>query len=193
MAGHCQLNIGNGQIFIFGGITTIGYNNYDDFTKLEHDDEAWLWKDNHWLPVTSQSPCPKSRQPITILQQCAIKGANKVVIISQNFDDFTTCTSVLNIRNFEWTQISLTKDLILPIGGLILTGIDSNDLYYLGGYTNMSDSSNRTVFELTNKWVPANMKLPFAMTLWDSLLLDNQLNLTECMADVQHWPQDFTF
>ena len=186
MAAHCQVSISNGKILIYGGITEINENNSNNEHNFEHDNEAYIWANGKWLKVNSSSPCPSSRQPVTILQQCALKGPDLVVIIAQNFNDFTTCTSLLNVTSFEWHQITSTDNKLLPIGGFILTGVDLNSIYYFGGYFASSDSNNKTVFELTNKWTMTTMKLPFAMTGLDSIVIGSQLNLTQCVADVNH-------
>ena len=188
-AGHCQLNLGNGQIFIFGGFSFIDKHNSNNYDNILHDNEAWIWNHDKWSMVTTASPCPPSRQPVTILQQCVMKGIHEIIIITQNFNDFTSCTSILTIASFEWTKITSNKDHTLPIGGFLLTGIDFNNtcIFYLGGF---GRSNNQSVFELADQWMLTTMKLPFGITAWNSLISDSKLNFTDCKSDVHHWPHE---
>ncbi len=190
MAGHCQVVIDNGKIFIYGGISSVDNKKSRNSYNFIHDEEAYVWSSGHWLKVNISSPCPPSRQPIVALQQCAARGSNEVVILSQNFENSTSCTRILDIHNLKWTRVSSMTNL--PLGGFILTGINTMEVYYLGGYTKSKtiSNSNRTVFKLKNEWTLISMKLPFAMTSWDSIVLDSRLNVTQCMADVHHWPRD---
>ena len=86
MAGHCQLNIGNGSIFVYGGITTL-----IDAKYQEYNNSAYVWKDHlkTWIRIEKPSPCPNAVQPPEIMQQCALLSVtNKVVILTQNFNEF---------------------------------------------------------------------------------------------------------
>ncbi len=170
----------------------ISLSNYVNSTKpLLHANSAWIWTDTftNWTSIPTESPCPTSIQPPEILQQCTLRGENEVVIVTQNFLDFTTCTSALNIKNYAWTKIQ-TQNL-LPLAGFILTGIDSSRVFYLGGFTNQVNSDNRTVFELRNNhWELTETRLTFGITGFNALFMDSRLNLTKCVSDRQVWPHE---
>ena len=119
-----------------------------------------------------------------------MKGEYNVVIVNQNFMDFATCTSELNIDNYEWKKKSQNQNDLLPLAGFILTGIDSSRVFYLGGFTNhVNKSDNRTVYELrNNNWELTETKLTFGMTGFDAIFMDSRLNLTKCVSDKDIWP-----
>ena len=175
MAGHCQLNIGNGNIFIYGGISSLveaRYQHYDNF--------AYIWKNQYqsWIKISTPSPCPISFKPPEILQQCSLMGSSKIVILAQNFNKSSVCTNIFNLDTLEWSERRLDS---IPLAGFILTGFDPSRVFYIGGLS----TDNRTVYELRHaKWVLTKLTLPYGMTGFDAVLLDSRLNLTQCKADV---------
>ncbi len=70
----------------------------------------------------------------------------------------------------------------------MLTGIEPNRAFYIGGYTKYSVSLNTSVYELSDKWELTTTKLQLGITGWDSVVIDSRLNLTKCMTDPQVWP-----
>ena len=162
------------------------------YPTLVHTQHAWIWinKLNNWTLIPFASPCPGSKMPINFLNQCSMIEEDKVVIITQNFDNFTTCTNILNLKTYQWSRVTSISSTTLPLGGFILTGMDHSRVYYLGGYKK-NNSNNKTVYELsqeTYQWTLTGIKLTIGMTNWDSIVLDSRLNLTQCMADKEHWP-----
>ncbi len=189
MAGHCQVNIGNNSILIYGGLTNLEFNtsmSHNGYPVMNYDNSAWTWnsKYGYWSKIITESPCPSSKLPPVIMQQCASKGPFEVVILHQDFESFTTCTSLINVKTLKWTKISSSKSNDLPVGGFILTGIDPMRTFYLGGYTNLISSHNRSIYELKSDWEVMNVKLNFSITGWDSMVLDSRLNLTKCLNDI---------
>ena len=100
-----------------------------------------------------------------------------MVIVTQNYETFETCTSNLNVKTLQWT---LKSTMTIPLGGFILKGIDTSRIFYLGGFTNDGNEKNDTIYELVDNWQVLELKLPYGMTAWDSILLDSRLNLTRC-------------
>ncbi len=191
-AAHCQLNIGNSSILIYGGIKD--KNNTTPatmWTLIIHHNLAWIWNDidRNWTEIKAKSPCPESRQPPYIMQQCTMRNTEEIIILTQNFNDMSTCTSILNVKTFEWTMITSSRSNELPLGGFILTGNNPSKIFYLGGYHNNEQSNNRTIHELDNNEWRLNMyKLPFAMTGFDSKFWPEQVNMTKCTSDTSIWP-----
>ncbi len=189
LAGHCQINVGNGSILIHGGATSLNGSDHN----LVHTQNSWIWNDkmNIWTLVASASPCNGSKMPPTMKTQCSLIKHDKVVIITQNYEQYATCTNILNTHTFEWTVLTTTLSHNLPLGGFLITGTNKLDVFYLGGHTQHDNSDNKTVYELsqeTRQWTLTNFKLRTAMTNWDSIVLDNNLNLTQYMADKALWP-----
>ncbi len=193
MAGHCQLHVLNGTILIYGGLTTLNLNvsaEHNGYPILEFSNLAWILDDKKdmWTNVKTNSPCDSSRLPPTMMQQCVKKGPSEVVILHQNFEDFSTCTSLLNVATFEWVKIASSQMGKLPLGGFMLSGVQPFTTFYLGGYNYDLSTSNNTVYELTNKWELTNTQLAFGMTGWDSMVMESRLNLTKCKMDKEIWP-----
>ncbi len=191
MAGHCQVYIGNNTVFIYGGVASLSGNTsvLNGYPVLKYSNLAWIGNGYQWSMVPTNSPCPSSNLPPTIMQQCALKGNSEVAILHQNFLDFSTCTSLLNIKTFEWTKVthSLTDDL--PLGGFILQGIESHRTFYIGGNSQHDRTDDmKRVFELTNRWELLKTKLEFGIAGWNSMVLDSRLNITKCLADSDIWP-----
>ncbi len=191
MAGQCQLNIGDNGIFIFGGLISFGSNDshtvHNDYPVLAYSNLAWIWNNGNWSRIPTPAPCPSSRLPPTIMQQCAMKGSSKVVILHQDFRYFTTCTSLLDLITSKWISLSLSNKM--PLGGFMLQGIQPHRTYYIGGYTRYDIGGNTSVYELTTKeWKLIKTELQFGLTGWNSMVLDSRLNLTKCMKDSDIWP-----
>ena len=181
MAGHCQVNLGNGTIFIYGGIISINttYNSYTQTLDkaFEYSDKAWTGPDRHgkWTPANVTSPCPK-QQILKELQhqQCSLKSSH-IIIVNQNYDE--SCTSVFNIETSLWTKVESTTKLTL--GGFMINGFDNSRVFYL---------SNQNVFEFINDWVLMSVMLPLHINQTTLLMARSQFNVTKCKADAAHWP-----
>ena len=192
MVGHCQIYMGNFTLVIYGGVTT--FNATSNYNVRVN--KAYIWDDHVklWIHITEPSPCPASQQPLILSQQCVRRGSEEIIMFNQDFVNFTTCTCSLNIHTKQWVKLTATDQL--PIGGVLLTGLNPYDVFYLGGYKKSKATANKTIYSLNtisrtseSKWTLTKMKLPYGMTAWDSIVIKSNLNLTHCSKDEAVWPR----
>ena len=201
LAGHCQISLRNANMFIYGGFTL--YEGRPEY-NFNHTNLAWIWRgdDEKWESIPTKCPCQGSIMPAIMMEQCALRGQFEVVIVNQNFDKLTTCTSVLNISSFTWIKVSQANNL--SMGGFILTGLNPMRTFYIGGLLDGLDVNNvpdqsyaatfhdaysNYVFELINDdWIMMDMKLPYNISQMYSILINGNLNMTQCVKDKEIWP-----
>ncbi len=188
LAGHCQLHVGDSNVFIYGGFSHL--NNHS--LPIVHNNAAWNWKrsNDNWTRIPTASPCPPSRFFIHVMQQCAWKQPFEVVILHQDYVEATSCASLLNVETFEWIRIVETSTL-LPLGGFLLTGSNMQKMFYIGGHGSypFKESGRKTIYKLNQHWELTKMELPFGISAWDTKLIESRVNVSQCTQDEAKWPQ----
>ncbi len=145
LAGHCQVHIDKGRIFVLGGITSLLPNG----TQLDYSSDAFLWYQDNWITVPTKSPCPTENiQNLAFHLQCTTRiKLNQTEIVSVTINASNVCTNVLNLVSLQWFKVN-NGNAKLPIGGHLVTGVDKGRVFYLGGYYESVKSLD--VYELTD-------------------------------------------
>ncbi len=156
LIGHCQVYLGVGNIFVYGGI---------------NNTNSWIWHETtqKWHSIPSVSPCEGRGFPYENLNlihkdQCTLVNDTFIVTLRNN------CTSMLDTKDMRWTTISEQK---LPLNGYLLSGVDPSQLFYIGG-------SDKIFQWLNNEWTLMAVKLPFSMSWQDAYFTETRLNITNC-------------
>ena len=190
LAGHCQLNLGNEKLFIYGGLTaidTVTINGRLHY-PYNYSNIAWTYENKKWMQIPLESPCPKMSLDQMTFQQCSLKGHSDIITLSHDYELETTCTSVLNIKALTWIKV---ESMSMKLGGFLMNGFDSSRLFYFGGLrTNRNMSHELSIQEFDNYgWKTLeSMILPFPIDQFNFKVLKSDLNITMCRADKDAWP-----
>ncbi len=172
LMGHCIVSIGMGRLFLFGGISVNGTTGLN----LVPYKGAWIWHDSTqtWEMVSPPSPCPLEQHLPDVQQQCAVRSlkAEELQVVTRN----TNCTAIFNVKTMKWSKPIISA---LPIGGYLIRGHDKAQVFYVGGIKSTS------VYELMSNhlWQLSDLKLPFTMSLYDTVFTNVGLNITDCSSD----------
>ncbi len=186
MAGHCQLSLANGTIFIYGGVISIN-TSYNSLThtldkSFEYSDKAWTLPhiNGKWTPVNVPMPCPKQKaSKVLQLQQCSLKASSEIVLLHQYHEDDNICSSVFNLDTLLWTKVKATIMKSFPLDGFLIKGFDNSRIFYLSGLR---------IFEFIDGWtLLSSTTLPFHIDQTQFLMVRSELNVTQCKADAASW------
>ncbi len=178
LAGHCQLFITKGQVFLYGGVTSNASDAKSYRPAIRYSNEAFLWFNNSWSEIPSENPCTNNGQDLAFQQPCTLrKQANDTEVIIVTFTNRKSCTSKLNLYSFNWTMIQMSD---IPIGGHLVTSIGNNRVFYLGGlYYKPKETQSLDVFELgSTGWQIIKAKLPFGIASNVTKSYPSQHNVT---------------
>ncbi len=182
LAGHCQVFIGIEQVFIYGGITAIVYNaTLNAITQsFKYSNQAYLWNDQSWLTIPHKNPCSNNMQDLAFQQPCTQKIiSNRSEIVIVTFRKRASCTSILNMKSYDWSMVN-DASVNIPIGGHLVTAIDKIRVFYLGGlYYEPEESQSLDVFELgSNGWKMIKAKLPYGILSNETKSYPSSHNIT---------------
>ncbi len=157
LAGHCQVYIGHGKVFIYGGIKSIG----NQIHGFNYSNQAYIWSQQGWSDVPTENPCSNNGQDLAFQQLCTTYGETKVVIVT--FSKRKPCTALLDLITYMWNKVSVND---IPIYGHLVTSLDKTRAFYLGGiyHEEQQEVESFDVYELEyDGWRMTMAKLPFGI------------------------------
>ncbi len=182
LAGHCQVFIGDGQVFIYGGITAIGFNETLNGIEqiFKYSNQAYLWRDESWLTIPHKNPCSNDMQDLAFQQPCTQRiVSNQSQIVIETFSKRTSCTSILNLNTYHWSMLN-DAGVNIPIGGHLVTSSDKSRVFSLGGlYYAPEEIQSLDVYELgSNGWEMIEAKLPYGISSNETKSYPSSHNVT---------------
>ncbi len=166
LAGHCQLYIAEGKVFIYGGITTNPVNTTEWFINTNYSNEAYMWSGDNWFKIPKENPCSNNGQDLAFQQSCAQRiKSDRIEVVVVTFNKKKACTSIINLLSNGWTRIN-GSDVKIPFGGHLVTSLDKSKVFYLGGiYYEPQEVQSYDVYELKpNDWQLTIAELPIAIS-----------------------------
>ncbi len=178
LAGHCQVLLCYGRVFIYGGVSSI----YVDRTMqtFNYSNQAYLWVNDSWSSIPVKNPCSNKGQDLAFQQPCAEQIiSNQTLVVIVTFIKRVSCTSILNLNTYEWTKVN-NVDVLIPIGGHLVMSIDKTSVFYMGGlYYKPEESQSLDIFELgSNGWRLIEAKLPFGISSNETKSYPSTHNIT---------------
>lgn len=164
LSGHCQIFIEKGHVLIYGGITSVRFNNSKQY--FEYSNQAFYWSNGSWLHIFQENPCGNNGQDLSFQQPCVSRmRSNDAEAIIVTFVNGSSCTSILNLRTRTWMVVGSFKTNI-PIGGHLVTSLDKSRVFYLGGlYYEPHETQSLDIYELkASGWRLIEPKLPFGIS-----------------------------
>ena len=165
LAGHCQVRIAKDKLLVYGGVTSISILNYTT-PSYECSNQAYIMSNETWSLVPMTNPCTNNGQNLAYQQPCTSRmHGNDTEIVIVTFNQTNSCTSILNIKTYQW--ILLHTDVDIPLGGHLVTSLDKTRVFYLGGIFNGPRAhydQSLDVYELgSSGWKLTIAKLPFGI------------------------------
>ena len=137
LAGHCQIKLNNGNIFIFGGVTDFKYyNGSEEFYQHSKQSYKYINSTLSWMivrgldssnminiktcfvKVPNENPCPLPEYEAQFEQPCAHSNES-VVIVTHTKDSH--CTAILNLDTLSWNHRHENQtEMIIPIAGYLI-------------------------------------------------------------------------
>ncbi len=121
LAGHCLLNIGNGKLFLHGGVTEAFNANT---TNLKVSTKTWILENSTWteLKIRNQSGCSlHTKIDLNWKTQCESRhydGKTEIVVFTFYEPFESTCTNIIDLNTFHMHKV--VSQLQPPFGGYFL-------------------------------------------------------------------------
>ncbi len=168
-AKHCSINMGNNQMFVYGGITN---PNSSKITQIRTSDNKWinvsLFTCYAPMPLTCHvkqvtgNPCPQTTEPNSVITCGAVYDEYDIDIIIPTHSNQEACTAIFHWSSHKWSKLPYDNRETYE-GGQIIMFANNTRLLYIGGIHVKTKTLLRTIYEyqgINNLWRLWDKKLP---------------------------------